>query len=148
MAVAAVSVKKYRLIKRRISLSTGRKFLESIIDFRRIVRAGNYSIAGLRAALRKEAAFRQEVVLFVFLAPLAIWLGRNGIERALLLGSLVLVLIVELLNSAVETTVNRISKKHHELSGRAKDIGSAAVYLSILLAIIIWALVLADHLPP
>lgn len=120
------------------------KMLHSMGDVGRVLRAAGYSIAGLRAALRKEAAFRQEVILFVVLAPLAFWLGRNGIERALLLGSLLLVLIVELLNSAVEATVDRISRKHHRLSGRAKDMGSAAVYLSILLATLTWLLVLAD----
>ena len=120
------------------------KMLHSMGDIGRVLRAAGYSIAGLRAALRKEAAFRQEVILFVVLAPLAFWLGRNGIERALLLGSLLLVLIVELLNSAVEATVDRISKKHHRLSGRAKDMGSAAVYLSLLLAALTWLLVLAD----
>lgn len=120
------------------------KMLHSMGDVGRVLRAAGYSIAGLRAALRKEAAFRQEVILFVVLAPLAFWLGRNGIERALLLGSLLLVLIVELLNSAVEATVDRISRKHHRLSGRAKDMGSAAVYLSILLATLTWLLVLVD----
>ena len=120
------------------------KMLHSMGDIGRVLRAAGYSVAGLRAALRKEAAFRQEVILFVVLAPLAFWLGRNGIERALLLGSLLLVLIVELLNSAVEATVDRISKKHHRLSGRAKDMGSAAVYLSLLLAALTWLLVLAD----
>lgn len=120
------------------------KMLHSMGDVGRVLRAAGYSIAGLRAALRKEAAFRQEVILFVMLAPLAFWLGRNGIERALLLGSLLLVLIVELLNSAVEATVDRISRKHHRLSGRAKDMGSAAVYLSILLATLTWLLILVD----
>ncbi len=120
------------------------KMLHSMGDVGRVLRAAGYSIAGLRAALRKEAAFRQEVILFVVLAPLAFWLGRNGIERALLLGSLLLVLIVELLNSAVEATVDRISRKHHRLSGRAKDMGSAAVYLSILLATLTWLLILVD----
>lgn len=115
-------------------------------DVGRVIRAGSYSVSGLRAAVRKEAAFRQEVILFIVFAPLAIWLGRNGVERALLLGSLVLVLVVELLNSAIEATVDRISKKHHKLSGRAKDMGSAAVYLSLLLVIFVWALVLIDRL--
>ena len=121
------------------------KLLASLTDIGRIVRATGYSIAGLRAALRKEAAFRQEVILFVILAPLGAWLGRNGIERALLIGSLLLVLIVELLNSALEATVDRISKKHHKLSGRAKDMGSAAVYLAIALVVLVWALVLMDR---
>lgn len=121
------------------------KLVQSAGDIGRIVRAGSYSVSGLRAALRKEAAFRQEVILVAMLAPLGAWLGQDGIERLLLIGSLILVLIVELLNSAVEATVDRISKKHHMLSGRAKDMGSAAVYLSLLLAILTWALVLLDH---
>lgn len=121
-----------------------RKLVQSAGDIGRIVRAGSYSVSGLRAALRKEAAFRQEVILVAVLAPLGAWLGHDGIERLMLIGSLVLVLIVELLNSAVEATVDRISRKQHKLSGRAKDMGSAAVYLSILLAILTWVLVLLD----
>jgi diacylglycerol kinase (ATP) len=113
-----------------------------------VLRAGGYSIAGLHAALRKEAAFRQELMLFALLAPLGAWYGKTGVERALLIGSLLLVLIVELLNSAVEATVDRISHKRHKLSGRAKDMGSAAVYLAILLAVTVWALVLADGASP
>lgn len=130
------------------SLSIGRKLLQSMTDIGRVARAGSYSVSGLRAAVRKEAAFRQEIVLFVIFAPLALWLGRSGVERSLLLGTLVLVLVVELLNSAIEATVDRISKKHHKLSGRAKDMGSAAVYLSLLLVIAVWGLVLADRLFP
>jgi len=121
------------------------KLLASMTDVGRIVRAGSYSMSGLRAALKKEAAFRQEVVLFVVLAPLGLWLGRTGIERALLVGSLLIVLIVELLNSAIEAVVDRVSKKHHKLSGRAKDMGSAAVYIALLQVLLVWALILADH---
>ena len=116
-------------------------------DAGRIVRAGSYSLSGLRAAARKEAAFRQELILFVVLTPLALWLGRNGIERSLLFGTLVLVLIVELLNSAIEATVDRISKKNHKLSGRAKDMGSAAVSLSLMRVVAVWVLILWEHLP-
>ncbi|MHB8536160.1 MAG: diacylglycerol kinase [Sulfuricaulis sp.] len=115
-------------------------------DAGRIVRAAGYSIAGLRAALRRESAFRQEAMLFIVLAPLGAWLGRDGVERALLVGSPLIVLIVELLNSAVEAAVDRISKKKHKLSGRAKDMGSAAVYLSLALAMLIWVFVLADRI--
>lgn len=122
-----------------------RKLVQSAGDIGRIVRAGSYSVSGLRAAIRKEAAFRQEVILAAVLAPLGAWLGQDGIERLLLIGCLVLVLIVELLNSAVEAIVDRISKKHHKLSGRAKDMGSAAVYLSLMLAILTWALILFDR---
>lgn len=119
-----------------------KKLVYSMGDIGRILRAGGYSLAGLHAALRKEAAFRQEIVLFALLAPLGAWLGRTGIERALLIGSLMLVLIVELLNSAIEATVDRIGHKHHKLSGRAKDMGSAAVTLCIVLTMLVWVLVL------
>ena len=126
-------------------MGIGRKLLHSLSDVGRIARAAGYSIAGLRAALRKEAAFRQELMLCLVLAPLGVWLGRNGIERTLLVGSLAMVLVVELLNSAIEATVDRISKKPHKLSGRAKDMGSAAVYLALLLVMLTWALILWDH---
>jgi diacylglycerol kinase (ATP) len=107
-----------------------------------VARAGSYSMKGLGAALRKEAAFRQEFVLFVLLAPLGFWLGADGVERSLLVGSLVLVLIVELLNSAVEAVVDRVSKERHKLSGRAKDMGSAAVLLALLLVFFVWGAIL------
>ena len=116
-----------------------------LFDLRRVWRAAGYSVSGLKAALANEAAFRQEMALFVLLAPLGLWLGRDGVERSLLVGSLVLVLVVELLNSAVEAAVNRIGNEPHELSGRAKDIASAAVFLSLLLVALVWALVLFDR---
>ncbi|MBI3777800.1 MAG: diacylglycerol kinase [Gammaproteobacteria bacterium] len=116
-----------------------------LFDLRRVVRAVGYSAAGLAAALRNEAAFRQELALFVVLAPLGWWFGHDGVERALLIGSLVLVLIVELFNSAIEAAVNRVGSEPHELSGRAKDLGSAAVFVSLLLVVIVWALVLMDR---
>ena len=119
-----------------------RKILRSMGDIERVVRAGGYSLAGLRAALRTEAAFRQLFVLFVIMAPLGLWLGRDAIERVLLVGCLVLVLIVELLNSAIEATVDRIGKERHKLSGRAKDMGSAAGMLSQLLVVFVWAVIL------
>lgn len=109
---------------------------------RRIINAARYSQQGLRAAFVYEAAFRQELALFVVLAPIGYWLGQSGVERALLIGSLVLVLIVELLNSAVEAVVDRVSADSHELSGRAKDIGSAAVLVSLLNVGVVWGLVL------
>lgn len=129
-------------------MGLGRKLLESAGDMARIARAGSYSAKGFSAALRKEAAFRQEFILFVILAPLGWWLGTDGVERSLLVGSLVLVLIVELLNSSVEATVDRISKQHHKLSGRAKDMGSAAVLLSLLLAVFVWATILLPRYFP
>jgi diacylglycerol kinase (ATP) len=122
------------------------KILCSLGDLERIVRAGGYSIAGLKAALSKEPAFRQLFVLFVIMVPLGLWLGRDPVERALLVGCLVLVLIVELLNSAIEATVDRIGKERHKLSGRAKDMGSAAGMLSQLLVVYVWAVILLPRL--
>ena len=116
-----------------------------LFDLRRVWRAAGYSAAGLKAALKFEPAFRQEVALFVVLAPLGFWLGRDGVERALLIVSLLLVLVVELLNSAIETAVNRMSEQPHALSGRAKDLASAAVFVSMLLVMLVWTLVLADR---
>ena len=109
----------------------------------RIWRAFGFSLAGLRAAWRHEAAFRQEVVLLVLLGPLGLWLGEDGSERALLVGSLGLVLLTELLNSAIEAVVDRHGSEHHELAGRAKDTGSAAVLVAIVIACVTWLLVLA-----
>ena len=116
--------------------------------FRRVVNATFYSVAGLRAAWRNEAAFRQECVAVVLLIPIALWLGQNAVQRALLLCSCVLVLIVELLNTAVEFVVDRVGTDHHELSGRAKDLGSAAVFTSIALAILVWSLVAWERFGP
>jgi len=109
---------------------------------KRIIKAAGYSRAGLRAAFVHEAAFRQELALCLALIPAGLWLGQSGIERALLIGSLLLVLIVELLNSAIEAVVDRFGGEQHELSGRAKDIGSAAVFVALLNAVVIWALLL------
>ncbi len=109
---------------------------------RRLINAAMYSISGLAAAARHEDAFRQELMLAAVLVPLGLWLGATGLERALLVGSVLLVLIVELLNSAVEATVDRVSLDDHSLAKRAKDIGSAAVMLSLLNVGVIWLLVL------
>ncbi|MCB1917361.1 MAG: diacylglycerol kinase [Rhodocyclaceae bacterium] len=110
--------------------------------FARIRRAFAYSRSGLAAAFAHEAAFRQEVIAFAMLAPLALWLGDDGLERAVLVASLLLVLIVELLNSAIEAVVDRVSEAPHPLSKRAKDIGSAAVLMAIASAVVVWLLVL------
>jgi len=110
--------------------------------FQRLVNATRYSIQGLRAAARHEDAFRQELMLAAVLVPAALWLGHSGVEKALLAGSVLLVLIVELLNSAVEAAVDRISLEDHNLAKRAKDMGSAAVMLSIATAALTWMLVL------
>jgi diacylglycerol kinase (ATP) len=112
---------------------------------RRIINAGGYSLAGFRACWRHEAAFRQELMGLVPLLPLALYLGRSGVERALLAGSLLLVPLVELLNSAIEAVVDRVGNEHHELSGRAKDVGSAAVFLAIAMAVVIWLLILSPR---
>lgn len=109
---------------------------------KRLQRAITCSSAGFAAAWRNEEAFRQELLLGAILIPLACWLGNSGVERALLVGSLLLVVIVELLNTAVEVVVNRISLDHHQLSGLAKDLGSAAVSMSLAQAAIIWLLIL------
>jgi diacylglycerol kinase (ATP) len=109
---------------------------------RRIWNAFHYSLDGLTAALRHEDAFRQELLLAVVLIPLGLWLGDGGVEKALLVAPVLFVLIVELLNSAVEATVDRISLDDHQLAKRAKDIGSAAVLLSLLMLATVWVLVL------
>lgn len=108
----------------------------------RLSRAFGYSLSGFRGAYRDEAAFRQEVLMTVILVPLALWWGRTGVERALLVGSVLLVLVVELLNSGIEAVVDRFGGEHHELSGLAKDMGSAAVLLSLVLLGATWGLVL------
>lgn len=100
------------------------------------------ALAGLLAAARRERAFRQEILVLIVVAPLGLWLGEGGVERALLVGSWLLVMVVELLNTGIEAAVDRIGTEHHDLSGRAKDLGAAAVMLSIGLAIFVWAVVL------
>lgn len=109
---------------------------------RRIWNALFYSLEGFRAAWRHEDAFRQEVVLAAILVPVALILPAGGFGKALMVGSVLLVLMVELLNSAVEATVDRISYENHELAKRAKDIGSAAVFVSLVNVPVTWALVL------
>lgn len=109
---------------------------------RRIIKATKFSWQGLQAAYRNEAAFRQECMLGLVLAPLGLLLGRSGLEKAVLVSVLLLVLVVELLNSALESVVDRFGGEQHELSGRAKDIGSAAVFISLLNVLVVWGLVL------
>jgi len=108
----------------------------------RIWRAGLYSRDGLIAAFRHEAAFRQELLLVILLLPLALWLPTSGLGKAMMVASLLLVLIVELLNSAVEATSDRVSTEHHPLAKRAKDLGSAAVLIALLNVPAVWLLVL------
>ena len=112
----------------------------------RLIRATGYSMAGLETAARSESAFRQELGLAIVLLPLAFWLGRNWVETVLLIAMLLLVLIVELMNSAVEAAIDRVSLDLHDLSKRAKDLASAAVFLSVLLCAGTWLSALWLHL--
>jgi len=109
---------------------------------RRLWNALGYSMHGFRAAFQHEDAFRMELLLAAVAIPLALWLSVSNIGKALMIGSILLVLIVELINSAIEATVDRISLEDHNLAKRAKDIGSAAVLVSLINATVIWALVL------
>jgi diacylglycerol kinase (ATP) len=108
---------------------------------RRIINATFFSLAGLKAAWRNEAAFRQECGLCIVLIPVALWLGQSAVERSLLIGSCLLVLIIELLNTAVEAVVDRVGTDHHRLSGQAKDLGSAAVFVGLILMAVVWGLI-------
>ncbi len=109
---------------------------------RRLWNAFHYSLAGLKAAYRNEDAFRKEILLAAALIPLALFLPAGAVGKALMIASVLLVLIVELLNSAVEATIDRISLEDHPLAKRAKDIGSAAVLMSLINLVAVWALVL------
>ncbi len=111
----------------------------------RIFKATVWSMQGLRAAWLHESSFRLEVYLLVVMAPLALWLGRTGVERALLLGSCLLVLAVELLNSAIEAVIERYGPEFHELAGRAKDMGSAAVFMVMMNVLLVWGLILVPR---
>jgi len=112
----------------------------------RVLNATRYSLEGFAAAARHEDAFRQELMLAAVLVPLGLWLGNDGAERALLAGSMLVVLAVELLNSAIEATVDRVSLEDHLLAKRAKDLGSAAVMMSLATVAAIWLLVLLPRL--
>jgi len=118
---------------------------EKMLGMGRMLRAFHSSFKGFVGCFREEQAFRQELAFACLALPLALWLGHNGIERALLTGPVLLILIVELLNSAIEATVDRIGTERHVLAGLAKDIGSAAVMASFILLGIIWLLVLAGR---
>lgn len=115
---------------------------------RRLIRATKFSAQGLAQAWRHEAAFRQEMMLLVVLTPVAVWLGRTPVERAVLCASLLLVIVVELLNSAIEAAIDRHGDEHHELSGRAKDLGSAAVFISLLIVVLTWSAVAYQRFYP
>lgn len=118
---------------------------EKLQGLGRMLRAFGSSAKGLVGAYREEEAFRQELLFACIAIPLGLWLGHGGVERALLVAPVLLILIVELLNSAIEATVDRIGLERHELAGLAKDIGSAAVLLSIILLGVVWLLVLAGR---
>lgn len=109
---------------------------------KRLINAAGYSADGFKAAYKHEDAFRQETHLALVLIPLAVWLGNTGVERALMIGSVLFVLIVELLNSAVEAAVDRISLDRHHLIKRAKDMGSAAVLIALINVVVVWALMI------
>ncbi len=111
---------------------------------RRLINAFGYSVEGFKAAFKHEDAFRQEVFLAIVLIPLAFYLGNTSIEKALMITSVLLVMIVELLNSAVEAAVDHTSTEHHTLAKRAKDIGSAAVFFALTIVVVVWGLVLFD----
>jgi diacylglycerol kinase (ATP) len=111
----------------------------------RILKATVWSMQGLRAAWLHESSFRLEVYLLLVMGPLALWLGQTGLERALMIGSCLLVLAAELLNSAVEAVIERYGPEHHELAGRAKDMGSAAVFVLMMNVLLCWALILAPR---
>ena len=108
----------------------------------RIIKAGIFSWQGFKAAYKHEEAFRQELWLAIVLIPVAIFVGENGVEKALLVSSVLLLMLVEILNSAIEAVVDRFGSELHELSGRAKDMGSAAVFLAVVILVVTWGLVL------
>lgn len=113
---------------------------------RRIFQAAGWSMQGLRAAWLHESSFRLEVYLFVVLAPLGWWLAQTALERVLLIGSMLLVLSIELLNSAVEAVISRYGDEHHELAGRAKDMGSAAVFVLVMNVLLTWGAIVGPRL--
>jgi diacylglycerol kinase (ATP) len=112
----------------------------------RILKATQWSLQGLRAAWLHESSFRLEVYLFLVMGPLGFWLGQGGVERALLVGSCLLVMGVELLNSSIEAVIERYGPEFHELAGRAKDMGSAAVFVLMLNVAVTWGVILLPRL--
>ena len=117
-------------------------FIMTNDPIRHLINATRYSFQGLRHAWLNEEAFRQELYVLVVALPVGWVLGKNAVERALLMGSCLLVIVVELLNSAIEAAVDRMGTEHHEISGQAKDMGSAAVFCALLLAAVVWLLIL------
>jgi diacylglycerol kinase (ATP) len=115
------------------------------VGLHRVFKASRCSILGFKAAYKYESAFRQELWLAVFLFPVSLFIAQSAVQLALLIGTLILLLLVEVINSAIEAVVDRIGLEHHELSGRAKDLGSAAVFLAILFGVIIWTAIIFDN---
>lgn len=113
-------------------------------DIIRLLQATKYALAGLRDAFRSQVAVRQEFLIILVMSPVALWLGENGVERALMIGALLLILLTELLNAAIEATVDRIGAERHELSRKAKDMAAAAVLVSLVTAAVVWLLILLD----
>ena len=112
---------------------------------RRLINACFYTMAGFKATWKSEEAFRQEVVLSVIMIPAGLWIGTTATHRALLVGTCMIVLITELLNSAIETVVDRIGSENHVLSGQAKDMGSAAVFVSLCTTVLVWGLIIYER---
>ena len=117
---------------------------QSATGLRRLIKATGYSLAGLKAAWVHEEAFRLETLIVVVMTPLALWLGEDSVERVLMIGSLLLLLITELVNSGIEAAVDRMGQEHHELSGRAKDIASATVFVAVINIAVVWGMLLFD----
>lgn len=112
---------------------------QGAVGFERLIKAFGFSIQGLSAAFKNETAFRQEVVISLFLVPIGFYLGETGAEKALLVCVIFLVLIIELINTGVEVVVDRFGGEHHELSGRAKDVASAAVLVALINVLVVWS---------
>lgn len=130
------------------TLNTLITMANSTTGLTRIIKATGYSFKGLKSAFQHEAAFRQELLLVLLMSPFALWLGNSAAEKAVLLISLFIVLIAELLNSAIEAIVDRVGLEYHELSGRAKDIGSAAVFIALTQVAVIWSLIILPRFLP
>lgn len=130
------------------NLNTLITMANSTTGLTRIIKATGYSFKGLKSAFQHEAAFRQELLLVLLMSPFALWLGNSAAEKAVLLISLFIVLIAELLNSAIEAIVDRVGLEYHELSGRAKDIGSAAVFIALTQVAVIWSLIILPRFLP
>jgi len=143
----AASLSLFRYNRKRpwkIEVRVKKELIKQAFDLKRLWKATIYSCKGLLASFRHEAAFRLEIILSLIILPVAWWLGQSGLERGLLIASWLLVPLVELINSGIESVVDRIGAEQHELSGRAKDQGSAAVLIALVIATVIWIAVIVD----